>query len=107
MEALGIFAAVCSTSASLPQLCSKSPHTLRIGSIALRCTGGIAWSVYGGLKRDWPLMFASGTVAVIEIILWTKRRKALDRLKTPDTLPFPARSLNVSSPAANAGKTGE
>lgn len=107
MEALGIFAAVCSTSASLPQLCSKSPQTLRIGSIALRCVGGISWSVYGALKRDWPLMSASGIVAMIEIILWAKRRKALYRLKTHDTLPFPARSPDVSSPAANADKTDE
>lgn len=107
MDALGIFAAVCSTSASLPQLCSESPQTLRIGSIALRCTGGIAWSVYGALKQDWPLMSASGIVAMIEIILWTKRRKALDRLKTADNLSFPTHSPDVSFHAANVSKTDE
>ena len=101
MDILGVFAAACSTSASLPQLCSPHPQTLRKGSILLRCTGGVAWSVYGALKSDYPLMVASAIVAIIELILCAKRRAALHRSELPDTLPTPTPALNASSPGAN------
>ncbi len=100
MDILGIFAAVCSTAASIPQLCSESPQTLQLWSIVLRCTGGICWTVYGALKRDYPLMTASGVVATIEIMLCFRRRKALaQKLQTYNSpsQPHPPTSFSPES----------
>lgn len=107
MNALGIFAAVCSTSASLPQLCSSSPQTLRLGSILLRGVGAVSWAAYGGLRHDYPLMGSSGIAAAVEFILWARRRRALTRLKTHGTAPPSTHSVNDSSPAVIEYTRGE
>lgn len=103
MDALGIFAAVCSTSASMPQLCTEAPQTLRLSSIALRCVGGVAWTVYGALREDYPLTTASGIVALVEIILWAKRRRALDQIQKDGVLHHTTPSQDVFSPVTDAG----
>ena len=107
MDMLGIFAAVCSTSASVPQLCSESPQTLKLWSIVLRCVGGICWSVYGGLRRDYPLMAASGIVATIEIMLCFRRRKALARQALRGSSPTQPRSPTFYSPESGKRKSCE
>ena len=105
MDILGIFAAICSTSASLPQLCSRQPETLQMGSLALRCIGGISWSVYGALKNDYPLMVASAIVAGIEFILCAKRRKALYPPGLHDNSQPPISSRDSFSPRVSEDKS--
>jgi len=106
-EYLGIFAAVCSTSASMPQLCSTTPQTLSVGSLLLRCTGGITWATYGALKKDYPLAIASSIVACVEIILWAKRHRALYRLKSDGIATPPIDPVVSASPATSASKRAE
>ena len=104
MDVLGIFAAICSTTASMPQLCTEAPQTLKLPSIALRCIGGIAWTIYGALREDYPLTVASGIVALVEIILWAKRHKALNQIQKDDILQHPTQSQDVFSPVTDEGR---
>lgn len=107
MDILGIFAAICSTTASIPQLCSESPETLQLWSLALRCIGGISWSVYGALKNDYPLMVSSGIVSAIEIMLCFRRRKALGQKLQTYNLPGQAHSQPSASPESGKHKSCE
>ena len=107
MDILGIFAATCSTSASVPQLCSKTPQTLRPWSIVLRCVGGISWALYGALKSDYPLMTASVIVAGIEIILYCQRRWALAQQALRGSSPVQPRSPTSYSPESGKRKSCE
>jgi uncharacterized protein with PQ loop repeat len=107
MDILGIFAATCSTSASVPQLCSKTPQTLRPWSIILRCVGGISWTLYGALKSDYPLMMASAIVAAIEIILYCQRHRALAHQALRDSLPTQPGSLTSDSHESGKHKSCE
>lgn len=75
MEFLSIVAAICSTSASLPQLFTH--EKLNTFSLVLRGAGGIAWSIYGLLRAEWALFASSAIVFVIECILYIKHRKGL------------------------------
>lgn len=105
MDILGIFAAVCSTAASIPQLCSESPQTLQLWSIVLRCAGSICWTVYGAIKHDYPLMTASGIVTTIEIMLCFRRRKALARQALRGSSPTQPRSPTSYSPESGKRKS--
>ncbi len=103
MQYLGIFAAICSTSASMPQLFSPTPQTLRPWSIALRCTGAIAWTIYGAEKKDYALTAASTATAGIEIILYIKRYRALSRSLSSGIVPALSRVSIVDSATKHVG----
>ena len=70
---LGVFAAVCSTFASLPQLKrSWNPGTtqdLNSYTLMVRTTGALAWAVYAGLEHEYILMISSILTAVVECLL--------------------------------------
>ena len=86
MDFLGIFAAVCSTSASMPQLIDKKPRHLNQASLMLRGTSGISWAVYGFLMGEYALMVSSSIVFVIECILFVKSRVGVsDQTSANDT----------------------
>ena len=93
MEVLSIVAAICSTSASLPQLFTH--QELNIFSIVLRGTGGVAWSTYGILRAEWALFASSAIVVVIESTLYLKHRRAprqrtvLNPTQTNDNEQYP------------------
>ena len=70
---LGVFAAVCSTFASLPQLKrSWNPGTtqdLNSYTLMVRTTGALAWAVYAGLENEYILMISSILTVVVELML--------------------------------------
>jgi len=71
---LGVFAAVCSTFASLPQLVKSwkkpgSTQELNSYTLAVRTTGALAWAVYAGLENEYILMISSMLTAVVECLL--------------------------------------
>ena len=89
MEFLSIVAAICSTSASLPQLFTH--QKMNTFSLLLRGAGGISWSIYGLLRAEWALFASSTIVFIIECILYIKHRKALASVLkgTSDNGPYP------------------
>lgn len=83
MDILSIVAAVCSTSASLPQFFSHGK--LNVFSMVLRGIGGLAWATYAMLKAEWALFASSIVVTIIESILYIKHRRALGPTEPDDT----------------------
>jgi len=82
---LSIVAAVCSTTASLPQLFQTDTESLSHVSLGLRLTGAVLWTTYGLLRGEYVLMVCSTTAGVIETLLFCKScRSSLN-----DTLPSP------------------
>ena len=70
---LGVFAAVCSTFASLPQLKrSWKPGTtqdLNSYTLMVRTTGALAWAVYAGFGHEYILMVSSILTCIVESLL--------------------------------------
>ena len=71
---LGVFAAVCSTFASLPQLVKSwkkpgSTQELNSYTLMVRTTGALAWAVYAGLGHEYILMVSSILTCVVESLL--------------------------------------
>ena len=71
---LGVFAAVCSTFASLPQLVKSwkkpgSTQELNSYTLMVRTTGALAWAVYAGLENEYILMISSILTVVVELML--------------------------------------
>ena len=71
---LGVFAAVCSTFASLPQLVKSwkkpgSTQELNSYTLAVRTTGALAWAVYAGLENEYILLVSSMLTACVECLL--------------------------------------
>lgn len=71
MLIIGIAAAICSTSASIPQLMG---HTSGLSpySMVLRSVGAILWSIYGVIVTEYTLMISSIIQAIVEIFLIIK-----------------------------------
>jgi len=82
---LSVLAAVCSTTASLPQLFKKETKSLSHISLGLRFTGAVLWSSYGFLREEYVLMVCSTTAGIIETLLLCK----MCRSSTNDTVPSP------------------
>ena len=81
---LGVFAAVCSTFASLPQLVKSwkkpgSTQDLNSYTLVVRTTGALAWAVYAGLGHEYILLISSMLTAVVECLLILA--KVRDRIK--------------------------
>ena len=80
---LGVFAAVCSTFASLPQLVRSwkpdSTQDLNSYTLVVRTTGALAWAVYAGLGHEYILLISSMLTAVVECLLILA--KVRDRIK--------------------------
>ena len=71
---LGVFAAVCSTFASLPQLVKSwkkpgSTQDLNSYTLMVRTTGALAWAVYAGLGHEYILLVSSILTCIVESLL--------------------------------------
>lgn len=95
MDILSIAAAICSTSASLPQL--YSPKHVNTFSMALRGVGGLAWSTYGMLKSEWALCASSLIVVMIETFLFMRQWRASVQKKPNDILPNPIDDVDAQT----------
>jgi uncharacterized protein with PQ loop repeat len=82
---LSILAAVCSTTASLPQLLKKETKSISHISLGLRFTGAVLWTIYGLLREEYVLMACSATAGIIETLLLCKtcRSSPNDTLSSP------------------------
>lgn len=82
---LSVLAAVCSTTASLPQLFKKETESLSHISLSLRFIGAVLWASYGLLRAEYVLMICSMTAGIIEILLLCKTCRSLpnDTLSSP------------------------
>jgi uncharacterized protein with PQ loop repeat len=82
---VSVSAAVCSTTASLPQLIKKETESLSIVSLGLRFTGAVLWASYGLLRKEYVLMACSTVAGIIETLLLYKSCRSSPN----DTLPSP------------------
>jgi MtN3 and saliva related transmembrane protein len=76
---IGLTAAICTTSAFLPQVIkawrSRSTHDISAGMFVLQTTGNAFWLIYGALIADLPLVAANAiTLALSGTILALKLR---------------------------------
>jgi MtN3 and saliva related transmembrane protein len=69
IEFIGYFAAVLTTSSSLPQLIkiveTKSSDDVSTLMFSLLVAGNISWLVYAVLLKAYPILFASSFSAII------------------------------------------
>ena len=74
--AVGVLAAVCSTSASVPQLWKTYVHNatddLHPLTMCIRLTGCVLWCVYGVMRGEWTLTVASSIAFLVELSLLAK-----------------------------------
>jgi MtN3 and saliva related transmembrane protein len=72
---IGLFAAICTTISSLPQLLKaiKTKHTKDLSpTMYLLLTAGIsAWLIYGIMIKDLPLVFANSATLIFTIMILT------------------------------------
>ena len=88
MDYIAIVAAICSTSASIPQLL-KSSEKLSTVSMSLRGVGGVGWSIYGILRGEWALAISSAVVVGIECALCFKQHRGEEQEVQNDTEQIP------------------
>jgi len=72
-EVVGLFAAICSSLASVPQLIAayrdKRTKDLHIITMFIRGIGCMTWIVYSILKRDFILAVSSSIAFLVEFLL--------------------------------------
>jgi len=71
MFIISVMAALCSTTASLPQILGNVTRLSNITMI-LRGSGALLWSVYGIFIEEYALVVSSSLALVIEIALFVK-----------------------------------
>ena len=76
---LGYLAAVCTTTAYLPQVLrvwrTRSTHDISLKMFLVMVTGNSLWLAYGIWKGDWPIIAANVvTVLLTSVILFFKLR---------------------------------
>jgi MtN3 and saliva related transmembrane protein len=72
-EAVGLFAALCSSLASVPQLIAayrdKMTRDLHIITMLIRGIGCLGWIIYSVLKGDHILVVSSSVAFLVESLL--------------------------------------
>ena len=71
MFIISVLAAICSTTASIPQLMGKVTE-LSNKTMVIRFTGAVLWFVYGILISEYALIASSCIAAIIELFLFIK-----------------------------------
>tara|TARA_B110000908_G_C10267755_1_gene466249 strand:- start:9546 stop:9857 length:312 start_codon:yes stop_codon:yes gene_type:complete len=71
MFIISVLAALCSTTASIPQLMGKVTVLSNITMI-VRFTGAVLWFIYGILITEYALIVSSCIAAIIEFFLFIK-----------------------------------
>jgi len=70
---IGLFAAVCTTAAFVPQVVrtwkSRSTKDISLGMFIFYALGIFAWLVYGVLIGDLPLIASNGVTFVLSVIM--------------------------------------
>jgi MtN3 and saliva related transmembrane protein len=87
VDAIGVMAALCSTTSFAPQLIKlireKSGEAISIRMYALTVTAFSLWSLYGVVLKSWPLMISNlvslGLASAILLLKWRYRDRDHDR----------------------------
>lgn len=70
---IGIVGAICSTTASLPQIWKSYKYhatkDLHMFTLCIRIIGCSAWCLYGILLKEYPLAISSAITFIIECLL--------------------------------------
>jgi len=102
MFIISVLAAICSTTASIPQLLGKV-NKLSNATMALRGMGALLWCIYGILIQEYALIASSGMAFIIEMTLAIRTGFAdtdcfcRNRSSPTDTMPSPTASVHNSS----------
>jgi uncharacterized protein with PQ loop repeat len=76
---IGVVGAICSTTASLPQLWKSYKHhatkDLHVFTLCIRIIGCIAWCSYATLLNEYTLATSSAIAFVIECLLFIAKYK--------------------------------
>ena len=73
VEIIGIAAGVLTTVAVLPQII-KAVKTKKVADVSpfmffILCLGVGLWTVYGGMKSDWPIILTNGISFILNGIM--------------------------------------
>lgn len=92
---LGLFAAVCTTVAFIPQVLknwrTKSAGDLSFGTFGLLTLGIVSWLIYGIALRNVPIIAANSVTLVLNLanltqMVWYRREEARARRTGIETL---------------------
>lgn len=94
--AIGYFAALCSMLSFAPQafkiIRSRQTKDISTGMYILTVAGFVAWTIYGALLRQWPLVISNGvclTLSIFILVMKALPHKAKERVanKVESVLP--------------------
>ena len=68
MFLISVLAAICSTTASVPQLLGKTDHLSNF-TMFIRCLGAFLWAVYGFIQIEYALIVSSSIAGLVELCL--------------------------------------
>ena len=79
MLVLSVLAAICTTTASIPQLRGQTKGLSNV-SMVLRASGNVLWIIYGliSTEKQYALVVACAVAAVVEMILFIKTNYLVD-----------------------------
>lgn len=79
MLVISVLAAICSTTASIPQLRGQTKKLSNV-SMVLRCSGACLWIIYGLTTAEiqHALVVSSAVAGLVEIILFIKTNNVVD-----------------------------
>ena len=89
---LGAFAAICSTASFAPQawkiIKTRETQDISVGMYLLTVTGFSAWTVYGIMLRQWPLIASnviclclSGFILMMELLPKKEKDELCDAIE--------------------------
>lgn len=99
MFVISVLAAVCSTTASIPQLMGNVEELSNVTMI-LRGIGALLWCIYGILKQEYALVVSSAAAGIIEGSLFVKTNYHTPKRwnsSLSDTVPSPTDAESNSS----------
>ncbi len=87
MFVISVLAAICSTTASIPQLVGQVTK-LSNTTMIIRFVGAVLWFIYGILINEYALISSSCIAALVEFVLFIKTNfhrasKTIDRVSYP------------------------
>jgi len=68
---ISILAAICSTTASIPQLLGRTNHLSNF-TMAIRCLGAVLWALYGTIQMEYALVVSATLTCLVEVCLLYK-----------------------------------
>jgi len=99
MFIISVMAALCSTTASVPQMLGNVSRLSNM-TMTLRGLGAVLWCIYGIFVEEYVLVASSLLAVVIELALFIRTNQCRKTIKDPlpiDTVPDPTDAVSNSS----------